>query len=1099
MSSFFDNLISRKGCLNMEGSVTIPSHIEDLTKCMYELQQDGTFCDAGLECKDGVIFVHKLVLMACRSPYLRNQLASESKGERVYVSLKNYSLKTVCCLVQTLYTGQLNISQENEVDFSHLCETIGLDNIKSAAENIIQQDRNIYEVESMNPFCAVQVEEEIIESQDGITALVASVNHGPDDNLVDSTNTVDNVEDLNYDNSDLKVGSDMAKRSQDSKEERDAEKSLDLPTGRETRSNKRRKIFHNDSTSQAKDNATSSNVADILAIAKQLSGIEEAQTSKPASSCLDQTKSSLCSLCKKEFVNEEENVTDPSKTVCTECMDLFSGETNDDHEMGTKPDQTQNYYSEDGGEDSQKGEYWNRISWDIPGNPDPKNIGPNGTFQDFSGLVNLKYPWIVLRSPRVLGLFRTSKPEISQDRVDLEEECLKKTCEERSPLPDLISLEEGDSDPLTWLQEQIDIDGCENNEIYDRKLRNKNQSDKVKRESGETNHEKLWHCKKCEFSTGDKKEQERHRKHHSYMERKLRMSKLCEPPKYACDECGNEYKSEDGLIKHQNLVHSGKPILRCVLRGCKSRFVEESVLQKHLLWHKSQGVLKCRKCAQVFVLKGALKRHEDYCVKRLMFRCDICNKVYKAQKNLSEHMSKMHCQGGKGFNYRESLKFSRNNNSMTSAVDQNKGASLTVENTSLETSLEEFNADNVEEFVEGMNSILLTQRNEKKSRQTQDVYRCIHCEFSTEDKIQYTKHRKHHAYLIRKQKDAELQSHTCDKCETEHKTTLALKVHTEKVHSMVFECLEKGCFKYFSDKHKLNEHLLEHEETGLTKCGKCARSFVTKHDLKEHENSCFPNENGGENDDNNDDVDDDDIDDDGDNDDDIEGIVKTLNDAINKKRSKVFKCDKCNFSTKDHKNYEKHSSHHCYLKRKETQIYICRYCVMTFRTRSGMSKHELTFHSDQFYECKVKSCTSVFKFPRRVKIVQIQMKWKIAHLKVQVQSIIRKVLKQSKQYLDNGNEECVIEHVYIADFHNLTSMKEEVSANGGPLPNGANMLHIRCSPISVRVITTENDENNESDVSKESDMTFGDEGDELILKNKQNDGDMLNIGIEHVE
>ncbi|CAC5405930.1 unnamed protein product [Mytilus coruscus] len=472
----------------MDHSLTIPSHIEDLTKCMYELQQDGTFCDAGLECKDGVIFVHKLVLMACGSPYLRNQLTSESQGERVYVSLKNYSLKTVCCLVQTLYTGQLNISLENEVDFSCLCKTIGLENIKSAAENFIQQDQNIYEVESINPFGAVEVEEEMIESQDGITALVASVNHGPDDNLVDSTNTVDNVEDLNYDSSDVKVCGDTVKRSQDSKGERDADKSLDLPTGRETRSNKRRKIFHNDNISQAKDNAISSNVAEILAIAKQLSGIEEAQTSKPASSCLDQTKSSLCSLCKKEFVNEEENVTDPSKTVCTECMVLFSGETNDDQEMGTKPDQTQNYYSEDGGEYSKK------------------------------------------------------------DSVDLEEESLKKTCEEGSQLP-----EEADSEPLPWLKEQIDIDGCEKNEISDRKLRNKSQSDKEKKESGETKQEKLWHCKKCEFATGDKKEQERHRKRHTYIERKIRISKLCKPPKYSCDECGNEYKTEVGIIRHQNL------------------------------------------------------------------------------------------------------------------------------------------------------------------------------------------------------------------------------------------------------------------------------------------------------------------------------------------------------------------------------------------------------------------------------------------------------------------------------------------------------------------------------------------------------------------
>ncbi|CAG2196585.1 unnamed protein product [Mytilus edulis] len=319
----------------MEGSYSIPSHAEDLTKCMYELQQDGTFCDAGLECKDGVVFVHKLVLMACKSPYLRNQLASESQGTRVYVSLKNYSLKTVCCLVQTLYTGQSNVSQENEVNFRLLCETIGLDNIKSAAENFIQVDQNVNEVESISPFCAVQVEEEIIEYQDvnTRTALVASANHGPDDNFINSTSTVDNVEDLNNEISDVKVDGDTVKRNQDLE--------------RNQKQQKRRKNFHNENTSQVKDNVTSANVAEILTIAKQLSGIDEAQPSKPASSCLDQTKSSLCSLCTKEFANERENVTDPSKTVCTECIVLCSEVTNHDQEMKTEPDQTQSYNSED--------------------------------------------------------------------------------------------------------------------------------------------------------------------------------------------------------------------------------------------------------------------------------------------------------------------------------------------------------------------------------------------------------------------------------------------------------------------------------------------------------------------------------------------------------------------------------------------------------------------------------------------------------------------------------------------------------------------------------------------------------------------------------
>ncbi|XP_071179706.1 zinc finger protein 271-like [Mytilus edulis] len=773
----------------MKGSLTIPRHAEDLTKCMYELQQDGTFCDAGLECKDGVIFVHKIVLMACRSPYLRNQLASESQGTRVYVSLKNYSLKTVCCLVQILYTGQLNVSQEIELNFRLLCETIGLDNIKSAAENVSQQDQNIYDVKSINQFCAVQVEKEILESQDGITALVASVNHGPDDNLVDSTNTDDSLEDLNYGSSDVKVDGDTVKGSQDSKVEREDNKSLGPPKIRETRSNKRRKIYHPDNTSQAKDNATSANVAEILAIAKQLSGKDEAQPSKSASSCLDQTKSSLCNLCRKEFANEGENVTKPSKTVCIECMVLFSEETNHDQEIETKPDQTQSNNYEDAGEDSEKG---------------------------------------------------------SHGSVDMEEECLITTCEEGSPLPDHISLEEGDCDPLPWLQEQIV------NEI----------NDEI---SDETYQEKLWHCKKCEFSTGDSKEQERHRKRHSYLEQKLRMSKLCKHKKYPCDDCGNEYKTECGLIQHKKLAHSDKPILRCVLRGCKSRFVEESALQKHLLWHKSQGVLKCRKCAQVFVLKGSLKIHEDYCVKRLMFRCDICNKMYKAKETLSKHIKKVHFQEVKGFNYRES------------EVDQNKEANLPVKKTSLEITMEEFNTDNVEEFVERVNAILLTQENEKKIWQTQDVYRCKKCEFSTKDKTQYIKHGKHHAYLISKQKTAELQSHIFG------------------VGNVTYADMDNG--------------------------------------------------------------------DDGD----IDGIDKTLNQAINKKRnSKVYKCEKCNFSTKDYKDYEKHTRLHHSLERKETQIHICRYCGLHYRHIQGLKRHELTTHSEKFYKCKVKSCIGVFKYKQQL-------------------------------------------------------------------------------------------------------------------------------------
>ncbi|CAC5405929.1 KRAB [Mytilus coruscus] len=412
-----------------------------------------------------------------------------------------------------------------------------------------------------------------------------------------------------------------------------------------------------------------------------------------------------------------------------------------------------------------------------------------------------------------------------------------------------------------------------------------------------------------------------------------------------------------------------------------------------MVWHNSQGVLKCRKCAQVFVLKGALERHEDYCIKRVMFRCDICNKVYKGQKDLADHMRKIHGQV-KGFNYWKSVNLQHNQGhdyddavTLSEAQVPSKIEGINLDD---KTTKHEGNVDNVGEFVKEMNSILLTQKNKKKLSQTKDVYRCTKCDFATEDKRKYNSHRGHHNYIIHKQRSAEPQSYTCDKCEKEYKTTLALKSHTKKVHTgtVIFECPQKGCFKNFTNQQKLKDHLLEYEESGLFKCAKCAKSFVTKHNLKEHEDSCTPKRivpcdtaensgeiNAGDDEDGDDDRIDEDEDTDHDDNDDIEGIVKTLNKAINKKRvqRKVFQCKRCNFSAKDKKYYSKHLDHHIYLDRKQRtsvsvpQMYICSYCGLTFRSKSGLSRHELNYHSNHFFKCKVESCRSVYKDKQQLK------------------------------------------------------------------------------------------------------------------------------------
>ncbi|CAC5405935.1 unnamed protein product [Mytilus coruscus] len=128
----------------MDYNITIPEYSRDLSKHMYQLQQAGLFCDAWLVCKDGVVFVHKLVLMACGSAYLLQQLSTDtSTSTQCQVFLKGYSLKTVYDFVQALYTGSFTLNHDRAFEMLNLCTFLDVSIFTSSVQGVVNNDSNL--------------------------------------------------------------------------------------------------------------------------------------------------------------------------------------------------------------------------------------------------------------------------------------------------------------------------------------------------------------------------------------------------------------------------------------------------------------------------------------------------------------------------------------------------------------------------------------------------------------------------------------------------------------------------------------------------------------------------------------------------------------------------------------------------------------------------------------------------------------------------------------------------------------------------------------------------------------------------------------------
>ncbi|XP_060559279.1 zinc finger protein 528-like [Ruditapes philippinarum] len=123
--------------------------------------------------------------------------------------------------------------------------------------------------------------------------------------------------------------------------------------------------------------------------------------------------------------------------------------------------------------------------------------------------------------------------------------------------------------------------------------------------------------------------------------------------KFACIQCNKTFCTNNRLKGHM-LIHSGERPYIC--EQCGQPFRSKEGLKSHTKFiHTGEKNYKCSHCEKVFTNSTTLKRHERVHLKIRPFSCDYCSKECSTRWNLKAHMrqhngkkpySCVHCRAG---------------------------------------------------------------------------------------------------------------------------------------------------------------------------------------------------------------------------------------------------------------------------------------------------------------------------------------------------------------------------------------------------------------------------------------------------------------------
>ncbi len=246
---------------------------------------------------------------------------------------------------------------------------------------------------------------------------------------------------------------------------------------------------------------------------------------------------------------------------------------------------------------------------------------------------------------------------------------------------------------------------------------------------------------------------------------------------YTCDVCGQTFRTEGLLTRHQRRIHGVKsdewdPKHTCDI--CFKKYTTARIMRRHQA-RVHQRERNCDVCGKKCRTQELLDKHKRE-VHEQIYECDICNETFGSKWTLNKHRSDNH-RGEKKFECDECGK----------------------------------------KFAEksGLKSHKRLKHN--PSAVPMHIYQCSHCSgrFNSQQALQ--KHEESHAAgpLV------------CDTCGHKCFDELGLRFHKMRMHTpKTFKC--DVCDKAFSALFLLKTHKRKHEPERSKKCGLCGEMVLNK-------------------------------------------------------------------------------------------------------------------------------------------------------------------------------------------------------------------------------------------------------------------------------